>query len=167
MKHDSSNRIHPTAIVGPGVRLGRNNYIGPGCIIGGPCESRKKWNPNAPGMVIIGNNNIFTGLVTIDGGMENITIIGNDTFWMKHSHGGHDCTVGDGATISCGAKIGGHASIGGGTNIGLNATIHQRVQVPHDCMIGMGAAVTKRTAMREGYKYAGVPARELGENIKK
>jgi UDP-N-acetylglucosamine acyltransferase len=157
-----SNTIHPTAIIGEGVDLGKGNYIGPYCLIGGPCESRANWGKE--GKVIIGDNNTFTGLVTIDAGMENVTVIGSNTFWMKHSHGGHDCVVGDGVTVSCGAKIGGHAFIGKETNIGLNAVIHQRIEVPQGCMIGANAFIGKKTQMRDGYKYAGVPARELGEN---
>lgn len=28
------NYIHPTAVIGPNVEMGDNNYIGPFCIIG-------------------------------------------------------------------------------------------------------------------------------------
>jgi len=83
---------------------------------------------------------------------------------MKHSHVGHDAYIGNDVTISCGAKIGGHCHIGDGTNIGLNAVIHQKVIVPAGCMIGASAFVGKKTEMRPGYKYAGVPAKELSEN---
>jgi UDP-N-acetylglucosamine acyltransferase len=160
----SSNYIHPTAIVYPNVELGENNYIGPYCVIGAPAESRGNWGQQ--GKVIIGNNNRFTGLVTIDGGMEDVTVIGNDTFWMKHSHAGHDAKVSDGATVSCGAKIGGHAIIGKNCNLGLNAVIHQRCIVPDGCMIGASAFVGKKSVLKPFHKYAGVPVKELGENIK-
>jgi UDP-N-acetylglucosamine acyltransferase len=86
---------------------------------------------------------------------------------MKHSHVGHDAIVKEGCTISCGAKIGGHAIIGENTNIGLNAVIHQRKIVPANCMVGMGSVVTKGLIMAPGMKYAGNPAKLLGENIKK
>ena len=65
-----SNFVHPTAIIYPNVEMGDNNYIGPYCVIGAPAESRGNWG--AQGKVIIGNNNRFTGLVTIDGGMEDV-----------------------------------------------------------------------------------------------
>ena len=42
--------------------------------------------------------------------------------------------------------------------------IHQKVIVPVGCMIGASAFVGKKTEMRPGYKYAGVPAKELSEN---
>lgn len=158
----TSNYIHPTAIVYPNVELGTGNFIGPYCIIGAAAESRQNWG--AQGKVIIGNNNRFTGLVTIDGGMEDITVIGDDTFWMKHSHVGHDANIGNGVTVSCGAKIGGHCHIGGKANIGLNAVIHQRVEVPEGCMIGASAFVGKKSILKPNYKYAGVPVKELGPN---
>ena len=85
------NFVHPTAIIGKNVQLGKNNYIGAYCIIGENAEHRGNWN-TTPNKVIIGDNNVITGLVTIDGGMEE-TIIGNNNFLMKHSHVGHDCII--------------------------------------------------------------------------
>jgi UDP-N-acetylglucosamine acyltransferase len=158
------NTVHPTAIIGEGVDLGKGNYIGPYCLIGMPCESRANWGK--PGKVVIGNNNVFTGHVTVDAGMDGETAILTDCFIMKHAHIGHDALVGHNVTISPGAVVGGHATICNNVNLGINASVHQRVKIPPDCMIGMGAVITKKTAMRPGYKYAGVPARELGPNVK-
>lgn len=162
--HDNAgNHIHPTAVIGPNVKLGSNNYIGPQCIIGYPAEHRDFWDKPV-GQVEIGDNNIFTGLVTIDASTENVTYIGNDCWFLKHSHVGHDAVIGDGVTVSCGAKIGGQAIIHPKCNIGLNACIHQWVEVPEGCMIGMNAAVTKKLVMEEYRKYAGVPAKDIGPN---
>jgi UDP-N-acetylglucosamine acyltransferase len=158
------NTIHPTAIIGDNVVLGDNNYIGPHCIIGYPAEYKKYWN-GPVGSVIIGNNNVITGLVTIDAGTEEPTIIGNDNWFMKHSHVGHDCIIENNVILSPGVKIGGHAKIGNNTNIGLNATVHQKVIIPEGIMIGMGAVITKKTELIPYHKYVGVPARNIGENI--
>lgn len=159
------NYIHPTAVIGPNVSLGYGNYIGPYCIIGYPAEHKEFWG-GPVGKVIIGDNNHFTGLVTIDAGTEGITIIHNNVWMLKHSHVGHDARIQDDCTISCGAKIGGHAILGNNVNVGLNACIHQRVIVPGGCMIGMGAIVTKKTSLQPNRKYAGVPARDIGPNIR-
>ncbi len=56
---------------GENVTLGDNNYIGAYCIIGDPAEHKKYWGKQK-GNVIIGDNNIITGLVTIDAGTEDI-----------------------------------------------------------------------------------------------
>lgn len=175
------NYIHPTAVIGPNVEMGDNNYIGPFCIIGFPAEHKDFWPGGViqtdmlhievggklgaeTGKVIIGNNCKFTGLVTVDAGTTLPTVIRDGVWMLKHSHVGHDAMVKDNVVISCGAKIGGHCEIGEGTNIGLTAVIHQRVQVPPGCMIGMGTVVTKKTELKPYRKYAGVPAKDIGEN---
>ncbi len=124
-----SREIHPTAVIGSNVEIiGENVYIGPHCIIGFPAEHKAFWD-GPVGKVIIGNNVVITGLVTIDAGTEGVTTIGNNVWMLKHSHVGHDAVIEDGVTISCGAKIGGHCVIGKSSNIGLNACVHQRLAV--------------------------------------
>ena len=159
-----ANFIHPTAIIGDNVILGDNNYIGAYCIIGDPAEHKKYWGQEK-GKVIIGNNNIVTGLVTIDAGTEVPTIIEDGCFIMKHAHIGHDCRIMNNVTISCGAKIGGHSIIGEGSNIGLNAVLHQFSVIKKGCMIGASAFFKGESEVQ--MKYAGVPARKLGSNIRK
>jgi UDP-N-acetylglucosamine acyltransferase len=156
-----ANYIHPTAIIGDNVTLGDNNYIGAYCIIGDPAEHKKYWSIPS-GKVIIGNNNIITGLVTIDASTEEVTFIRDNCFIMKHAHIGHDCNIQSNVTISCGAKIGGHSIIEQYSNIGLNAVLHQFSHIKEGCMIGASAFFKGES---EPYtKYAGVPARKLGEN---
>lgn len=169
------NYIHPTALIGPKVELGNDNYIGPFCIIGYPAEHKDFW-PEANGLitktvgkVIIGNNNHFTGHVTIDAGTEGnaqVTIIKDGCWFLKHSHVGHDAVICDNVTVACGAKVGGHAIIEKGCNLGLNAVIHQRQQIKEGCMIGMGAVVTSKLITEPYHTYAGNPAKLIGENTK-
>ena len=83
---------------------------------------------------------------------------------MKHAHIGHDCSIFDNVTISCGAKIGGHSIIEEGSNIGLNAVLHQFTHVGENCMIGASAFL--KGEAKSNTKYAGVPAREIGSNIR-
>lgn len=159
------NQIHPTALLGPNVILEDNIYIGPYCIIGYEPEWKGKENQNKG--VIIRSGTRITGMVTIDGGAITPTEIGENCYLMKHSHIGHDAIIQNGVTISCGAKIGGHSIICQNTNIGLNAVIHQKCLVPEGCMIGASAFVGKKSILHPFNKYAGVPVKELGLNIKK
>jgi UDP-N-acetylglucosamine acyltransferase len=155
------NAISPLAYIHNDVQMGKGNSIGPYCIIGGPAE----WKGHeVQGRVIIGDNNTFTGLVTVDSGAEHPTVIGSKCYLMKHSHVGHDAKLGDGVTLSCGAKIGGHTVIGDEANIGLNAVIHQKQNIPAGVMIGMGAVVTKKAKPGPYEIYAGNPAKYIGEN---
>ena len=156
-----ANYIHPTAIIGDNVILGDNNYIGPYCVIGEKAEHKAFWD-KPTGKVWIGNNNVITGLVTIDAGTVDETFIANNCFIMKHAHIGHDCRILSGVTISCGAKIGGHSIIEQKSNIGLNAVLHQFSHIKEGCMIGASAFFKGESETFT--KYAGVPAKRLGEN---
>lgn len=156
--------IHPTAVIGPNVTIEADVYIGPLCVIGMPPEWKGKEGEDKG--VIISYGTRITGLVTIDSGAEDTTFVGENCYLMKHSHIGHDAMLFPNVTISCGVKVGGHAVVGDGSNIGLNACIHQRAAIPYGCMIGMGTIVTKKTEMKPNRKYAGVPARDIGENVR-
>lgn len=157
--------IDRTSVFGKNVIIEDNVYIGPYCIIGFPAEW-KGYEKEDCGVIIRSGTRI-TGMVTIDSGGIRATEIGKDCYIMKHSHIGHDCKIGDSVTISCGAKVGGHTIIGKNTNIGLNAVIHQKQIIAENCMIGMGSVITKKLITVNGMKYAGNPARLIGENLKK
>lgn len=162
--------IHPTAIVAKNVYVGANVFIGPYCLIGEPAEwkghSEYGVGPQGSG-ITISDNTIITGHVTIDSAAgANPTFIGENCYLMKHSHVGHDAHLCKGVTVSCGAKIGGNAVIGHDVNIGLNAVIHQKCIVREGCMIGACAFIGKTLETQPYRKYAGVPARDIGENIK-
>lgn len=156
--------IHPTALIGPNVTIGENCYIGPYCIIGYPAEHKEYWD-KFEGGVNIGDNVTLTGHVTIDAGTEDDTLIGEGVWMLKHSHVGHDCWIHPDVTIACGAKIGGHTIVRYKCNIGLNAVIHQKQDIAIGCMIGMGAVVTKKLVTQAFKKYAGNPAKEIGDNV--
>lgn len=174
-----ANYIHPTAIIGENVILGENNYIGAYCIIGDPAEHKKYWEYEEQikdygtlkiiqkgqikrGLVTIGNNNIITGLVTIDAGTSGVTTIGDNCFIMKHSYIAHDCLIYSNVTICSGVKIGGHCIVKQYSNLGMNAALHQFSIIEQGCMIG-ASAFFKGTS-EEFSKYAGVPAKKIGIN---
>ena len=157
-----STFIHPTVIFGENVTIGQDVYIGPYCVIGFPAEWKGKEH-NDMG-VIIEDGARLTGLVTVDSGVNAPTRIGANCYIMKHCHIGHDAILEDNVTMAPGAVVGGHCIIGVMTNIGINASIHQKVRVGYGNMIGMGAVITKATEFSNKVKYAGVPAKIIGEN---
>lgn len=157
------NDICNTAMIAPGVIIGKGNYIGPYCIIGYPPEWKGK--EEIYGKVVIGDNNRLTGHVTIDSGAEHNTQISDNCYLMKGVYIAHDCVLSNGVTMASGARIGGHTVIAEGCNLGINASVHQRSIIPTGCMIGMGAVITKKTVMAPYRKYAGNPARDIGSNI--
>jgi len=157
--------IHPTAQIADNVIIEDDVYIGPFFIIGFPPEWKGRENDGKG--VIIKKGARLTGLVTVDSGADKPTVIGENCYLMKHSHVGHDAILEEGVTLSCGAKVGGHSIIRKGTNIGLNVVIHQKLDIPEGCMIGASAFVGKKSVLKPYYKYAGVPVKELGPNVKR
>ena len=175
------NKIHPTAIIHPSVKIGINNYIGPytiidenvvignnnyfgpHCIIGDVGESINFFDSEKKG-VSIGNNNRFTKQVTIDSGTVEATIIKNNTLWLKNAHAGHDVIAEDFSQVRCNAIIGGHVTLLEGAKIYLNAIVHPRLTIPKNCIIGMGSIVIKKTELIETGIYIGNPAKLLRIN---
>lgn len=157
--------VHGTAIVHPNVVLGKDVHIGPFCIIGAMAENKATWDENIPTPpVIIGDNTIITGHVTIDAGTDGPTVIGSGCFIMKHVHIGHDAQVGNDVTMAPGVCIGGRVIIENKVNIGMNATVHPRQTLREGAMIGMSTVITKKTEVERMGKYAGNPARYIGSN---
>jgi UDP-N-acetylglucosamine acyltransferase len=156
--------VHPTAIIYPNVEIGDNVHIGAYCIIGAKAESKAHWNDSDEHGVIIMDNTIITGHVTIDAGTVNNTIIGSDCFIMKGVHIGHDALICKSVTLSPHVVIGGHVEIRIGTNMGMGSIVHQRVVVPSNCMIGMNSTVTKKSELKHGGVYVGSPCKFIRWN---
>lgn len=176
------NFIHPTAIVGPDVTMGRDNYIGPFCYITGRVlignnnrfeafcsigtrpEHKRYWGEEYNAGVIIGGNNTIREYVTINAGTKYPTLIASKCIFLRGSHVGHDVNMGDQVTVSCNVLIGGECVICKDANLGLGCIIHQQQQIAEGCMIGMGAVITKKLKTEPYKTYIGNPARLLGEN---
>lgn len=108
---DESNDIHPTAIIHPNVKMGKNNKIGAYCVIGSNGEIRGV--SDFLGHVEIGDGNVISEMVTIQrpAASGQVTRIGNDNIIMAHSHVGHDVQIGNGCELSTGTIVGGYAKI--------------------------------------------------------
>ncbi len=150
----TSNRIHPTAIVGPEVVLGSGNVVGPYCVlqgpvtvgddnyfashvvVGGAAEVRghamtASWEePFDGGAVRIGSGNVFKEFVTLSGGWAGETTVGDDCFVMTKAHINHDGHLGNEVIVSGMVVTAGHVTIEDGANLGLGTVVHQRLTVP-------------------------------------
>jgi UDP-N-acetylglucosamine acyltransferase len=175
------NKIHPTAIIHPTVKIGvgnyigpytiieenviigDNNYIGPHCIIGDIGESVNYFDTERKG-VEIGNNNRFTKQVTIDSGTISPTKIHNNTLWLKNAHAGHDVEAYDFIQVRCNGIVGGHVTLNEYSKVYLSAIVHPRLNIPKKTIIGMGSVVVKKTTLIEDGVYIGNPARLLRIN---
>jgi UDP-N-acetylglucosamine acyltransferase len=178
----NNNVIHETTIIYKSVELGSNNIIGPYCIIydnvklgsnnvilshttiGSPPEHKQAIIDNKFFPVIIGDNNRFNEFVTVNSGAFQNTVIGNDCFFLRGAHVGHDSVLGNGITVSCNSLIGGHSIIDDHANLGLGSICHQFTYIGKGSMIGMGGVVTKNKEILPFAIYVGNPAKYLKRN---
>ena len=181
-----SNKIHPTALIGPHVDMGTNNIVGPGAIIIGPCEigdsnwigpysvigtpgeyeglqNPEAWHTGSDGFVSIGSGNTIREFVTIQVSPGTTTTIGSNCYFMTKSHVPHDAVIEDHVKVACAALIGGFCHIGRSAYLGLGAIIHQRLYVGEGAMVGMGSVVTNHVPPLS--KYFGSPARFRSGNL--
>ncbi len=155
--------IDPTARVGAGVRLGPRVHIGPECVIGAGCEicagaiivshttlgegnvvhpyaviggdpQDRKFSPERPGRLVIGDGNVFREHVTISRSTDAspATRVGDRNYLMAYAHIGHDCVVGDDNTFANSAHLAGHVELGSKCVFGACTMVHQF------CMVGDG-----------------------------
>lgn len=177
-----TNRIMPGAIVHKAAQIGRGNVFFPGCYIGPTvimgdantffpgaiigCEAEHASFEGKLGNVHIGNKNRFREHVTVQASTDKTpgTKIGNECWLLTKSHVGHDCIIGDNVTLSCGAQVGGESIVMKRANFGLNASCHQRSVIGSWAMLGGHCFVSKKSIIRPGHVFMGIPARNIKMN---
>lgn len=133
--------IRPHASILAGARIGRDNIIYEGAIIGAdPQDFRWKGDRTE---VIIGNNNKIREHVIINRSIrpEAATRIGNNSFIMAQTHIGHDSEIGNGCVIGNAVKIAGDCKIGDCTILSSNALVHERCEIGDWVLIKGGCRV--------------------------
>ena len=156
--------IHPTSLIEANVVIEEDVYIGPYCVIGFPPEWKGREHEGKG--VIIKKGTRLTGFVTIDAGADRRTEIGENCYLMKHSYIAHDCILKDNVTMSAGSKLAGFCYVSENVNLGMGVAIHQKSTLPPGIMIGMNGVVTKHSKLSPNQKYAGVPVKHIGSNVK-
>lgn len=165
--------IMPYVSIMSGTRMGKNNKIYQGSIIGAePQDFRWKGEDT---FCYIGDNNVIRENVIINRGIvpQGGTNIGSDNFIMAEVHIGHDChfagksVIGNGATFAGGVEIGecvilsSNSIFHEGSKIGdwvfvkggcrINGNVPPYVIVAHNPVAYYG--VNAQVMRREGAKY--------------
>lgn len=182
IQFDPSNKIDVTAIIGDFVSIGKNNVIGPYCIIEGNtsigdgnhfmghcsigtrAEDYHDRGTSVGFGVEIGNGNIVREFCTINAGTLRNTILESRVKMLRGSHVGHDAHIEDDAILSCNVLIGGFTRVCRGANLGLGAIVHQKMIIGAYALLGMGCIVTKKSTCLPGNIYVGNPCRLLQQN---
>jgi UDP-N-acetylglucosamine acyltransferase len=147
--------VGPFSVIGPGViigsgckllshvsimghtKLGRDNVLSPGVVLGGAPQDRKY--KGAPTQLEIGDNNIFREHVTIHVGTERgggITRVGNNNMLMVNAHLGHDVQFGSNCMLANNCMIAGHVIVGDNVAMMGGVGVHHFVTVGKFCFIG-------------------------------
>lgn len=157
------NDIHPTAIIGDNVKLGKNNKILPYTVIYGPTEigNNNIIGPNVvigtPGQdtrnprydssncpIFIGSNNIIREFTAIQKPCyEKETRVLDDVFLMQSVHIPHDAFLDNKVVITPMCVLGGISKILEGANLGMGCTINQYTVIGQYSIVATGAAAMK------------------------
>jgi UDP-N-acetylglucosamine acyltransferase len=122
--------IHAHAILCGTVRLGKNNVIGYGAIIGGEPQDRA-FHSKTKSRVIIGDHNTIREYCTIHRGTAegSATVVGDNNFLMAGTHLGHNVKLGSNIIIANNVLLGGHVEVQDRAFIGGGCAFHQFVRV--------------------------------------
>lgn len=146
---DPSNRIHPTAVIGPDVRMGVDNVIGPHAMLLGRIDLGSG-NTIGPGVVlenhvVIGHGNRIFAHACI-GAMGEMGLKGDRLPEGARVEIGNTCTIREHVVI--------HAPVHSGvTQLGDSVYLMNHAYVAHDCHLGdrvvlsHGAALGGRCAL--------------------
>jgi UDP-N-acetylglucosamine acyltransferase len=135
-------RVHPTAVVDPGAKLGENVRIGPYCVVGAEVEIGDGTilgaHCSVTGPTRIGRNNHFHGHAAIGGDPQDKKFAGERTELAI----GDDNVVREFTTISRGTGNG-----GGVTRVGNGNWFLAYVHVAHDCNVGNGCVFSNNATL--------------------
>ena len=120
--------ISHVAIFG-NTEVGEGNTFHPNAVIGD--EPQDLGYTGGPRAVRIGSRNVFREGTTIHRGSEHgeITIVGDDNFFMQNSHAAHDCRVGNSTIIAGGALLAGWVEVGDRALVSGNCVVHQYTRI--------------------------------------
>lgn len=175
------NEIHPTAIIGPNVILGKgnkilpyttiigpieigdDNLIGPHVVIGSPGGDTKVPRYDSLDCFIkIGNRNIIREFSAVQKPRyTDITLIGDDVHIMQGVSVSHDVQLSDKVVLSPNCGIAGLVRILEGATISMAASIHQYSVIGQYSIVAMGAPAIKN--IRPFSRY--IPNKDTSVNI--
>lgn len=127
------------------VKLGKNNRIGHGAVIGGWPQDLGFDAANTRSGVELGDDNVIREHVTIHRGTApgSVTRVGNNCLLMAGAHVGHNARVGDGCILANSVLLGGYVEVGARAFLGGGSVFHQGVRVGRSAMVQGITAVSK------------------------
>lgn len=181
LKMSKENEIHPTAIIGNEVRLGKGNKIGAYvviqgktfigndnvfhayCSIGNEPKNKQSFDKKSKG-TYIGNNNVFREYVSIDSGYYMPTILGDNINILISSHIGQGSHIHDNCIIGCNVIIEGNNLIGNAVNIELGSICQKNSKIGSYALICANTLISEKSNLNCFGVYSGSPSKYVKEN---
>jgi UDP-N-acetylglucosamine acyltransferase len=122
--------VQSHVVIEGAVRLGADNQIGHGAIIGGLPQDLG-FKPGTRSSVEIGSGNVIREHTTIHRGTAegSATRVGDNNFLMAGAHLGHNCAIGDKVIIANNCLLGGYVTVDDGAFLGGGCVFHQFMRV--------------------------------------
>jgi UDP-N-acetylglucosamine acyltransferase len=123
-------RIQAHVVIEGSVKLGADNFIGHGAIIGAAPQDLS-FDLKTNSAVEIGQGNVIREYCTIHRGSTegSATVVGDGNFLMVGTHLGHNCTLGNRVVIANDCLLAGHVRIDDQAFIGGGSRFHQGIQM--------------------------------------
>lgn len=144
-----------------GTRMGNNNKVFHGAVVGGIPQDLKFVGEDTT--LEIGDNNLIRENVTLNRGTASRgkTVIGSNNLFMENCHIGHDSVIGSGCIIGNSTKIAGEVEIDNFAILSACVLVHQFTHISSYVMIQGGTGISKDIppyiiAGREPAKYCGL-----------
>lgn len=153
--------IMANASVLSGTRMGNNNKVHHGAVVGGIPQDLKFVGEDTT--LEIGDNNTIRENVTLNRGTasKGKTVIGSNNLFMENCHIGHDCVIGSGCIIGNSTKIAGEVVIDNFAILSACVLVHQFGHIGSYVMIQGGCRINKDVPPyiivgREPARYSGL-----------
>ncbi|MFH1462032.1 MAG: acyl-ACP--UDP-N-acetylglucosamine O-acyltransferase [bacterium] len=179
--YSKKSYIHPSAIIGPDVKIGDNVKIGPYSILTGNIEIDNNTviyphvSIGAPaqnldtlkslGKLKIGKNVKIREFSSIGASKyeDGQTTIGDNCYIMSYCHVAHDVTLEENVTLINSVNLGGHVYVEKNAFLMANCASHQF------CRIGQFTSLAPYSAIRQDLPpfsmFSGLPAKYYGLNV--
>ncbi|MES0874243.1 acyl-ACP--UDP-N-acetylglucosamine O-acyltransferase [Sinimarinibacterium thermocellulolyticum] len=160
---DDTVEVGPYTVIGAGVRIGANTWIGPHVVLRGPMtigrdnrifqfaslgeiSQDKTARHDDDTRVEIGNGNTIREYVTIQRGTlkeQGLTRVGDDNWIMAQCHIAHDCLIGSQTVLANGTTLAGHVTVEDHVGLGGYTLVHQFCRIGAHAYTGGGAVVLR------------------------
>ncbi|MEK7271096.1 MAG: acyl-ACP--UDP-N-acetylglucosamine O-acyltransferase [Planctomycetota bacterium] len=140
----AGTRIEGGAVVVGASRIGRDCWIFPGAVVGGPPQDLKY--RGEPTLLEIGDATVIRECATIHRGTPEgggVTRVGRRCLVMAGAHIAHDCQVGDFVVMDNAVLLGGHVRIGDMAVIGGGTAVHQFTTIGRAAFVGGMSRVSR------------------------